>query len=866
MVDNNRFKKAAEEKTFVKGFGFISQAADGNVTAVDVKDGKIVRLRPFPYDWKYDPKEYGEWEIKARGSSFKASKKSLLAPYILAYKKRCYSSTRILYPLKRVDWDPKGDRHPETRGTSKFVRISWDEALDIIVNEIRRVNKKYGAYTIFSQSDGHGENKTVHGPHGCHRKLLDLLGGYTQQVRNPDSWEGWYWGAKHVWGMEPVGQMKPQSNIVPDIARNTDMLLYWGADPETTPWGWAGQTPSLLMSWFEKELGIKSIFICPDLNYACAIHAHKWIPILPNTDAALQLAIAYQWFTAGDYDEEYLKTHSVGWEKCRDYILGKEDGIPKTPKWAEELTAIPSRIIKALARDWAEKTVSIIHCNGGGMIRGPYATEPARLEILLLAMRGLGKPGVHHFKMIEQGLFGDQMEMAVPRSIFIPDVHAAYTGWGLEKSKQIIPKDMAHDAILNPPISWYGGMMLFEQPGWQVKKTTYPAPGCPEVHMIWTDSPCWITCWNGGNDFIKALQSPKIEFILAQHPWMENDCLFADIILPVNTKFEEEDLGVDGVGYNYRVLNYEAKCIEPLGESRSDYDIVCLIAEKLGLLQEYTGGRSIEDLIKFGFDHCGGADKYISYEKWKENGYWIAPTDPEWEKYPKGMEEFYKDPENHKLTTPSGKLEFYSETLATTFPDDEERPPYPKWIPYGKSHQESQLCERAKKYPLLTVSNHPRWGVHANHEDITWIREIPTCKIRGPDGYQYHPVWLNPQDAADRGIVNGDIVKVFNERGAILCGAYVNERIIRGAISIDHGSKFDPIVLGELDRGGAINTIVPHNVTSKYSTGMTTCGFLAQVERVNLDDLRKKYPEAFNRPFHPFAGTGVESFLYGGEK
>jgi len=80
---------------------------------------------------------------------------------------------------------------------------------------------------------------------------------------------------------------------------------------------------------------------------------------------------------------------------------------------------------------------------------------------------------------------------------------------------------------------------------------------------------------------------------------------------------------------------------------------------------------------------------------------------------------------------------------------------------------------------LLTVSNHPRWGVHANHEDITWIREIPTCKIRGPDGYQYHPVWLNPQDAADRGIASGDIVKVFNERGAILCGAYVNERIIR---------------------------------------------------------------------------------------
>jgi molybdopterin guanine dinucleotide-containing S/N-oxide reductase-like protein len=619
------------------------------------------------------------------------------------------------------------------------------------------------------------------------------------------------------------------------------------------------------MTWFT-ELGLKSVYICPDLNYAAAIHADKWIPILPNTDAALQLAIAYIWITENTYDKEYLKTHSVGFEKCRDYILGKEDGIPKTPMWASELCGVPTRTIKALAKDWAAKVTTIVHCNGGGFIRGPYATEPARLEVLLLAMQGLGRPGVHHLKLIEQGLFGDQMEMAVPRSTFIPDVHAAYTGWGWEKPAQLIPKDKIHDAILNPPVTWYGGTLLFGDPEDQFRPYTYPTPGLPEIHAIWTDSPCWITCWNGGNGFIKALQSPKIEFILAQHPWMENDCLFDDIILPANTKFEEEDLGVDGVGYDYRILNYEGKCIEAIGESKSDYEIVCMIADRLGLLKEYTDGRSIKDLIKFGFDHSGGAEKAITFEKWKDNGYWIAPTDPNWEKFPVGMIEFYKDPDKHPLKTPTGKLEFYSEKLAKFFPEDEERQPYPKWIPFGESHQESLLCPRAKDYPLLVVSNHPRWGVHANHDDITWLREIQTCKIRGTDGFQYQPVWMNPVDAAKRGIANGDIVKVFNERGGLLCGAYVNERIICGAISVDHGAKYDPIVPGELDRGGAINTIVPHNVTSKNCTGMATCGFLAQVERVNLDELRTKYPEAFNRPFHPFAGTGVESFLYDGGK
>jgi len=856
--------EAGVEKTHIVGLGFISQGSDGNATVADVKDGKIIRLRPLHYDWQYEPEAYGPWEFEARGKTFKAGKKSELPPHSIAYKKRVYSPNRILYPLKRVDWDPKGERNIEDRGKSGYVRISWDEALDIIASEIRRIIDKYGPYAILSQSDGHGENKTVHGPHGCHRKLLELLGGYTLQVRNPDSWEGWYWGAKHVWGMEPVGLMSPQSNLVPDISQNSDLVLQWGGDAETTPWGWAGQTPSRIMYWFT-ELGIKQIFICPDVNYSVAIHADKWIPVLPNTDICLQLAIAYVWLTEDTYDKEYIEKHSVGFDSIKDYVLGREDGIPKTPKWAAELCGVPSRIIKALAREWASKTTSIAHCNAGGMIRGPYATEPARMEIALLAMRGLGKPGVHFIKLIEQQLFGVEMDCAMPRAKFIPDVHAAFTGWMWEKPKQLIAKDLIHDAILNPPLSWYSTTALVEPVEDQFVKYSYPAEGCSEIHMIWTDSPCWITCWNDGNAFIEAIKSPKIEFILAQHPWLENDCLFADIILPANTKFEEEDLGVDSVGYNYRILNYEARCIEPLGESVSDYEMTCMIAEKLGLLKEYTDGRSIKDLIKLGFDTSGAAD-YISFEEWKEKQYWIAPQDPDWQRFEVGMEKFYKDPDNNPLTTPTGKLEFYSQRLADHFPDDVERPPSPRWIPYGESHQESLLCERAKKYPLLVVSNHPRWGVHANHDDVTWFREIKTCKVKGPDGYHYQTVWINPKDAEARGIEDEDVVNIYNERGGVLAGAYVTERVMPGAISTDHGAKYDPIVSGELDRGGAINTIVPHKMTSKNCAGIATCGFLAEVERVNLDELRRKYPEAFSRSFHPAAGPDTESFILGGNK
>jgi molybdopterin guanine dinucleotide-containing S/N-oxide reductase-like protein len=843
------------DKSCVKGLGFCSYTTDGNSSVIDVKDGKIVRIRPLHFDWKYKPENFKPWKIEARGKTFEPTMKTLTVPFSLGYKKRVYSPNRILYPLKRVDWDPAGDRHPETRGQSKYQRISWDEALDIITSELKRVIKKYGPYAIFSQSDGHGETKMVHFPHGCNQPLLKLLGGYTLQARNPDSWEGWYWGGKHVWGFEPVG-LPHQTNLIPEIAQNTDLLLCWGCDPETTQWGWSGQLGTRLRYWL-RGLGIKFVFICPDLTYTAAIHADKWIPILPNTDAALQLAIAYVWLNEDTYNKEYLKTHTVGFEKFKDYVLGKEDGIPKTPKWASDLTDIPSRIIKALARDWASRKTSLAHGLGGSMVRGPYSTEPARLEIILLAMQGLGGPGVHLIKMIEWAYHNDRKQLAFPKPIVLPNIiSAAHGAFPEQYLKQIIPKDMVHDAILNPPISWYGGNIFHMPKEDQYKKATYPAEGCSEIHMVWTDTPSWVTCWNDSNSFVKAFRNPKIEFILAQHPWMENDCQLADIVLPVSTKFEQEDIALDVCGGQYHILINEEKCIEPLGESKSDYEIVCLIADRLGLLKDYNGGKSVEDWKKIGFANSGVAH-LISYEEWKKKGYYVVPVDPEWSKDPPGLRLFYDDPEKNPLPTPTGKIEIFSQKLADYFPDDQERPAIPKWIPFGKSHQESRLCERAKKYPLLLISNHPRWSLHSQHKDISWLREIPTSKIKGPDGYLYHPLWIHPTDAEKRGIKNGDVVSIFNERGVVLCGAFVTERILPGAVSSDHGALYDPIVPGELDRGGDNNTISPHNTLSKNATGMATSGFLVEVERTDLDAMTKKYPEAFQRPYLPGAGLPI---------
>jgi anaerobic selenocysteine-containing dehydrogenase len=868
--------KTTQQKTFVKGLSFIGPTS-GYPCTVDVNNGKLVRIRPLHYDEKYDSEKFKPWKMEARGQTFEPGMKTLASPYALAYKKRVYSPNRVLYPLKRVDWDPDGERNTENRGTSSYVRISWDEALDIIVSELKRIRGEYGPEAVLSQGDIHGESKTIHTAHGCAHRLLALLGGYTVQMRNPDSWEGWAWGAKHVWGMESVGIMAPTTNLMPDIVKNSEILLFWGCDPETTPWGFNGQMASRLCYWFT-ELGINNIYICPDLNYGAAVHADKWIPIIPGTDAALQLAIAYTWITEGTYDREYVATHTYGYEQFEEYVLGKEDGIPKTPEWASPKCGVPKWTIKALARVWASKVTSITHGNGGPGIRSPYSTENGRLEVLLLAMQGLGRPGVHQAKMLEWG--GPPRGNPMPPGVVRPKLHLM--GYdvariianrpGAEDAqsqadtefmkllrpapmnvKQCIPKDRIHDAILNPPITWWGNTSFPGTMEDQYVKYTYPVEGCSEVHMIWTDSPCWITCWNDSNNYIKALRSPKIEFMLAQHPWLENDCLFADIILPVSTKFELEDIGLDENNGQFYSVYHEGKCIERVGESRSDYEVVSMIAERFGLGKQYTGDKSVDEWVKLSFENSGIQD-LVSFDEFLEKGYFVVPTETDWEKEPAGMKEFHDDPDGHPLKTPSGKLEFCSQNLARYFPDDEERPPVPHWIEKGESHDERVSSERAGKYPLMVMSNHGRWRVHANHDDISWTREIPTCKVKGPDGYNYEPLWMNPADAAVRGIEPGDIVRIYNERGAVLGGAYVTERLMPGVVYMDHGARYDPIVPGELDRGGAINTITPHKTTSKRATGMVVSSFLVEVERANIDDLRKQYPEAFEREYNPASG------------
>jgi trimethylamine-N-oxide reductase (cytochrome c) len=310
------------------------------------------------------------------------------------------------------------------------------------------------------------------------------------------------------------------------------------------------------------------------------------------------------------------------------------------------------------------------------------------------------------------------------------------------------------------------------------------------------------------------------------------------------------------------------KAIEPVGESKSNFEVVVEVAKKLGMEETITENMTTDDMRRSVFDFQG-IEKFISWEEFREKGYYLYDIAEDWEDDPPGLRQFYEDPEKHKLSTPSGKLEYYSERLAKHFPDDEERPPLPKWIEKGIMHDERLSSSRAKMFPLILQSNHGRWRVHAQCDDITWTREAPTCKVTGPDGYKYEPCWLHPSEAEKRGIKNGDIVKIFNERGIVLAGAYVTERLRPGVAYIDHGARVDFIKAGEIDRGGAINTISPGNITSRNAVGNAVTGYLVQVERLGMEEMdrwRREYPESFEKKYDPASGLRFDAWIEGGEE
>ncbi len=856
---------------------------NGGPVFVYVKDKKIIRITPIEFDDTDPP----SWQIQARGKTFTPPRKGSVSPYVMALRSLIYSPDRLLYPMKRVDFDPMGNRNPQNRGISGYERISWDEALDIVAHEIQRMKETYGPGAIMNGSGSHHTWGNLGYWLSTRTRFMNSI-GYTPVVHNPDSWEGWYWGAMHHWGNSMRNGGHDTYGTVEDCLKSCELIVFWSSDPEATN-GVYGAFEGTIRRMWAKELGIKMVHIDPYYNHTAALLGGKWLAPRPDTGNAMSLAIAHVWITEDLYDKAYVAERTVGFDLWKNYVLGQDDGIPKTCEWQEKETGVPAKDVRALAREWGKKKTYLAAGGGagfGGACRSATGIEWARSMVCLMAMQGLGKPGINmgglqqgapvdiHFYFpgyAEGGLSGDLDNTGLRINMYqkMPQLPTMNT------VGQLVPRLRIPEVFLNGTCEGY--LTDPKTIEGQFKKFTYPAPGHSPVKMYYKYGGSHFGTMPSSNRYVKAYRSDNLEFVVNQSIWFEGETKFADIILPACTNFERWDIGetANSGGYghhqfsqwNHRIITFQHKCIEPLGESKSDYRIFLELAQRLGIGAPYSEGCTELEWCKRLFD-ASDLPKVISWKAFIKKGYYVvpAPADPlkapvsfRW--FANGTKKDVPEPAplpgdytrkwRSGLQTQSGKLEFESSSLKRFAPDDPERPLISRYIPSWEGYHSTQLKE---KYPLQMISPHPRYSFHTMFDAKDgFMNDVKDHRVH-IGGHDYWIIRINPLDAGGRGIGNLDLVEVFNDRGNVICAAQVTQRIPPGVVHSYEGSaRYEP--LGEPgnspDRGGCINLLTPdrHIIKKSHSCAPNSC--LVQVKKWKTGDGR---PETGNKKFETANG------------
>ena len=854
----------------------LTNCTTGGPVFVDVEDGRIVRLTPI----ELGEDDKGDWTIEARGHAFTSPRKTTLSPHAQAQRSMIYSPKRILTPLKRVDFDPHGERNTHNRGVSGYEPISWDQALDIVTEEMIRTKREVGPGSILTTCSSHHLWGNIGYRHSAYYRFLNLM-GMVHSAHNPDSWEGWHWGAMPMWGNSHRLGIPEQYDLLEDALKNTEMVVFWSADPETTGGGIYSAFESTIRRFWMRELGIKMVFIDPYFNHTAELFADKWMAPRLGTDVAFGLAIAYTWLTEGTYDTQYIDDHTTGFDEWKAYVLGS-DGVPKTPEWAEKESGVPARDIRTLAREWgAKKTMLASGALGGwgGACRSATGNEWARTMVALAAMQGYGKPGSNIWGTCqgapsdcsfvfpgyaEGGISGDpEKSAAAYRFLYrmFPHGSGSHPTVNVHDSTegQAIPRLRIPEALMHERFEWRGKGFSGSSIESQMQKYQYPAPGYPFIGMYWRYGGSFIGTMQQTNRYVKAYREGKVPFVVNQSIWFEGETKFADVILPACTNFERWDMSEFGncSGYipdnhnqtNHRVIVFQKKCIEPLGESKSDYEIFAMVAERMGMGDVFTdGGRNEYDWCKLYFE-ATDLPKNITWEEFEKKGYYVVPMPEDYKSTP-AMRWFAEGRKRDTpdwgprpgdtvglqgLQTASGKIEFVSSAIKRLEMDviDPERPALgPQYIPSWEGHH---TTERYEKYPLQMVSPHPRFSFHTMGDSKgSWLNEVKDHRVLKDDGHYYYVMRLNTKDAEARGIKDNDLVKAFNDRGAVILAAQVTERLAPGTVHA-YESCADYIPLGEPgespDIAGCVNILTNKRYITPTSTAMSNNSCLIQVEK-----------------------------------
>ncbi|MCG6909211.1 MAG: molybdopterin-dependent oxidoreductase [Deltaproteobacteria bacterium] len=648
---------------------------------------------------------------------------------------------------------PERLMHPLKRagekGEGRFERISWDEALDTLAGKLKSVKEKYGNASILLATGG-GYLAGLHNGGLAATRLLNQFGGFTTHYGNISS-EGAVWASLTQYGSVMVGNSR-------EDLLNSRLIILWGWDPARMISG----TNTMYHLIKARENGAKVIAIDPRYHDTAAAVADEWIPIYPSTDTAMMVAMANVMIKEGLHDQLFLDRYTVGFDKFRAYVTGEEDGVAKTPAWAAEITGVPAETIERIARLYAQtKPAALMDCQGPA--RSAMGEQYNRCAATLCAMTGnVGRPGGsaggglmgipigHMFRMSAIPPGKNPVELEGPKVKGTLDIR-------LRVAKRIHINTI-FDAIL------------------EGKAGGYPA----DIKMMWSMCNNYINQTGNSNKAHRALK--QLDFLAVNELFMTATARHADIVLPVTSAAERSDLTRPWPSGPY--FTFMNRALDPLGECKSDLDIAGELAERLGI--ENFNPFTEEDILRMFVEKNPETAKLVpDFDAFRKNGIQRVALEKPIIAFQKQIE----DPENHPFDTPSGKIEIYSQRVADL--DNPLCPPIPKYMRVP----EDRFDPLAATYPLQLISPHPRNRVHSELYKVEWLREVES-----------HRAWINPVDAAVRGIADGEEIQVFNDRGRVAIPARVTERIKPGVIAIFEGAWYQPDENG-VDRGACANTL-----------------------------------------------------------
>ena len=737
----------------------------GAFTAI-VRDGRVIQARPIAGD--PDP-----------------------SPMLAAIPGMVHGPARVNRPMVREGWLKHRDRN---RGADRFVEVGWDEALDLVAGELQRVKADHGNEAIFAGSYGWSSAGRFHHAKSQLGRFMNTFGGYTTQKYNY-SYAAALALLPHVCGTAQPSE-GPISSYETIVAETRQMVCFGGLSMKNTQLDSGGLARHETADWLKRaaDAGVRFVIVSPIRDdvppFLEAAGVAEWIPIRPNTDTAMMLAMTHVLAAEGLADEAFLASHCVGWPQFRAYVLGESDGIAKTPAWAEAICGVPAERIAGLARESA--TLRTMLSAAWSLQRADHGEQPYWAMVALAAALGqIGLPG---------GGFGFGYACVSGQGVPRAGVSAPTLATLKNPTGSFIPVARIADMLLHPGEAYeYDGEVR-----------TYP-----DTRLVY---------WCGGNPFhhhqdlnrlARAFQQP--ECVVVHEPFWTATARHADIVLPATTTLERNDICA---GKRDRTWVAMHQAIDPVGQSRNDHAIFCGLAERLGTLDAFTEGRDEMGWLRHMYETAEtkaaaqGIDLPSFDEFWRLGEVEIpAPTKPF-----TLFEGFRRDPEGEPLKTPSGKFEIFSETIAGFGYDD--CPGHPVWF---EPHEWLGHVEEKAGHPLHLISNQPRTRLHGQNDP-----EGPSkaSKIKGRE-----PIWLHPDDAAARDIADGEIVRVFNARGAVLAGAVVTDRVTPGVVQLATGAWYDPQEPGGLDKHGNANVLTRDQGTSRLGQGPSSHSALVEVER-----------------------------------